>query len=155
MSRLAVTAAVLAGSAAQGETPGDADRTAVLAAAQAFFAAMESHDGARLRQLMLPEALLVSTADDDSKEPPRVSTADAFAERIGKSTEKLLERIWDPQVQVSGNLATLWAPYDFHRDGKLSHCGQDAFHLVRQNETWKIAVVSYTMVPAEQCRKTG
>jgi hypothetical protein len=42
-----------------------------------------------------------------------------------------------------------WAPYDFHLDGKLSHCGIDSFGLVRGADGWRIAGISYTV------QKTG
>ena len=31
------------------------------------------------------------------------------------------------------------APYDFWIDGKYSHCGIDAFDLVKTSEGWKIS----------------
>jgi len=50
-------------------------------------------------------------------------------------------------VQVRGNLAQVWTEYDFHLDGKFTHCGIDAFTLVRVNGDWKIAGTSYTVEP--------
>ena len=29
--------------------------------------------------------------------------------------------MWDPEVQVDGDIAALWAPYDFHIGGRFSH----------------------------------
>ena len=42
-------------------------------------------------------------------------------------------------------IATVWTPYDFWIDGKFSHCGIDAFDLVKTDEGWKIAGGSYTL----------
>ena len=42
------------------------------------------------------------------------------------------------------------APYDFHRDGEFSHCGVDAFTLVRTESGWKISGGVYT-VETEGC----
>jgi len=39
----------------------------------------------------------------------------------------------------------VWAPYDFWRDGKFSHCGVDAFDLIKTDEGWKIAGGGYTL----------
>ena len=47
-------------------------------------------------------------------------------------------------VQVDGPLATVWAEYQVLIEGKLSHCGYDAFHLVRRSEGWKVLNVSDT-----------
>ena len=48
-------------------------------------------------------------------------------------------------LMVQGNLAQVWAPYDFHLDGKLSHCGIDSFSLVRNADGWRVVGVSYTV----------
>lgn len=127
------------------------DRAAVIAVAEELFAAMAAHDGARLRQVLLPQAVFFVMDSSKPEEPVRTSTAAAFIEAIEKTPALLLERAWDPQVQIDGNLATLWAPYDVHRDGKLSHCGYDAFHFVRLEGRWRMAVVSYTKHPPEKC----
>ena len=70
-----------------------------------------------------------------------------FLNALGAVEEVWQERMWAPQVQVHGGLATLWAPYDFHRDGVFSHCGVDAFTLLRYDDGWKIAAVAYTVEP--------
>ena len=41
-------------------------------------------------------------------------------------------------VQVDGTLASVWAEYTFYAGERLSHCGVDAFHLVRTPAGWKI-----------------
>jgi hypothetical protein len=63
----------------------------------------------------------------------------------------MLERMWDARVLIHGRIAVLWTPYDFHRDGKFSHCGVDAFSLVKTDDGWKIAGFIYTVEP-EGCR---
>jgi len=52
--------------------------------------------------------------------------------------------MWEPTVLVHGPLAVVWAAYDFHRNKTFSHCGVDAFTLLRSPTGWKIATVSYT-----------
>jgi hypothetical protein len=37
------------------------------------------------------------------------------------------------------------APYDFHIDGKFSHCGTDVFTLVRAKGEWRIVSIVYTV----------
>jgi hypothetical protein len=41
-------------------------------------------------------------------------------------------------------MAQVWAPYDFHLDGKFSHCGVDMFTLVQGKDGWRIAAIAYT-----------
>ncbi|MDC8001223.1 hypothetical protein POV26_09250 [Aequorivita todarodis] len=50
---------------------------------------------------------------------------------------------WDEQltdfiVNSDGNLAHVWAPYEYYLDGKFNHCGANSFTLVYTDESWKI-----------------
>ena len=48
----------------------------------------------------------------------------------------------NPVVTVDGDLATVWTEYQVRRDGQVTHCGYDAFHLARLGGSWKILNVS-------------
>ena len=48
------------------------------------------------------------------------------------------ERIYDPEVKIDGTVAQVWAYYTFHRNDTFTHCGIDAFMLVKVGSTWKI-----------------
>ena len=54
------------------------------------------------------------------------------------------EPIRNPVVHVDADLASVWAEYQVRIDGKVSHCGFDAFHLARLGGRWKILNVSDT-----------
>ena len=77
---------------------------------------------------------------------------DQFLASIAKPGDTLYERMWDPEVRVDGDIAALWAPYDFRIGERFSHCGHDAFHLVRQDGRWRISAIAYT-VREEDCRR--
>jgi hypothetical protein len=51
----------------------------------------------------------------------------------------------DPLVMVHEGIAVVWTPYEFQVNGKFSHCGVDAFSLVRIDGRWKIAGIVYTV----------
>ena len=76
---------------------------------------------------------------------------EAFIQSVGDSGGRFLERMWDPVVEVSGPIASVWTPYDFWADGQFSHCGIDAFQLIRVDESWKILSVIYTMDRGDDC----
>ncbi len=47
--------------------------------------------------------------------------------------------IWDPKIEIDGNLAQAWTQYAFYVGKKFSHCGVDAFQLFKGTDgTWKI-----------------
>ena len=59
------------------------------------------------------------------------------------------ERIFDPEIRIDGNVAQVWAYYTFHRNSTFSHCGVDAFMLVKIGASWKITQL------ADSRRTTG
>lgn len=118
-----------------------AEEREVTAAVQRLFDAMAAHDGAAIRTAFVNDARLVAVRPDGKL---NVSAAETFAAHIGEAREAYLERIWEPKVLIRGAIAQLWAPYDFHRDKKFSHCGIDSVSLVKVEGAWKIAGISYT-----------
>ena len=119
------------------------DEELVVAVAEALFDAMRSKDAAALDRLFLPDARLMAV--DETQSPTRVAWTDRdqFVERIAGGEAELLERMWNPKVEIDGNIASVWTPYDFHRNGVFSHCGVDGFHMVRIGDDWKIAHLTY------------
>lgn len=120
----------------------------VVAAVQRVFDSMAAKDAQALSAAFLPDARLVALSPDG-----RVTSTPAaeWNARISTMQETPLERIWSPKVLIDGSLATLWAPYDFHRGGKFSHCGTDQVTLVRQDGVWKVAALAYT-IQREGCQ---
>lgn len=122
----------------------------VVAVANRLFAAMESRDTAEIRRLFLPQARIVSVGSQGGAPVVRERSPDEFIPGIARAPEPLRERMWSPEVRIDGDLAMLWAPYDFHRGARFSHCGTDAFQMVRLGGAWRIAALSYT-VQREGC----
>jgi hypothetical protein len=118
------------------------DQDDAIAIVQKTFDRMAAHDGPGIEALFLKDARLVAIRE--SGESTTTAIAD-FATRLGAAKYKLIERMWAPQVRISGRLASLWAPYDFHRDGKRTHCGIDQVNLVKTPEGWRIATLIYTI----------
>lgn len=129
---------------AQGST--SADSAAVLAVVQRFFDAMTRQDSIMLRGVLASGAHLSSVLAGGT-EPARFQSDSAFIVRIATSKRKLLERMWTPSVRMGGDIASVWTPYDFHIDGKFSHCGVDIFDLLRTAVGWRIVSVAYTVQP--------
>jgi hypothetical protein len=119
----------------------------VIGTVQRLFDAMSARDGGSIRALFVPGASMIAIRANGKVS---ISTAEEFATRIAEAKEVLLERMMTPKVMLQGNIAVLWAPYDFHRGGKLLHCGIDSVSLAKTEAGWKIAGVSYT-VQTEGC----
>ncbi len=128
-----------------GGQPASAERDAVIATIQKLFDAMAAHDNDAVARLMMPEGRLYSTNDAREATAVRVRSVEQFVAELRQNRQKILERIWNPEVRVRGGIATLWANYDFHLDGKFSHCGIDGFDLVKTGAGWKIAGGVFTI----------
>jgi hypothetical protein len=144
---IVVLGALVAAPAAPAETPA---REAVLATVQRFFDTMAARDVKGATAVLLPEGRFFSTRVLSGKPVVRSSTHREYLDRLAGRKEEVLERTWQPEVKVRGGIATVWAPYDFWKDGAFSHCGVDAFDLVETDEGWKIAGGVYT-VETEGC----
>jgi hypothetical protein len=71
-----------------------------------------------------------------------------FIRMAGRTDQPPLdEPTRNPVVQIDGDLASVWTEYQVRRDGKVTHCGYDAFHLARLGGKWKIINVSDSFRP--------
>ena len=115
------------------------DREAILATVQKVFDAMRTRDTALLSQAFDSTARLVGVS---SRGAPSVSLTmpSQFGAAISRAPagDVWNERIYDPEVRIDGNLAQVWAYYTFHRNSTFSHCGIDAFMLLKVGTAWKI-----------------
>ena len=150
MKRILV-ALVLLATPAQAAPPPGSEEAAVLAAVEAMFDALARRDQAAFSALLIPEATSIDVRlDGPRKDTFRIRrNAEAFAS-IGAGTEVLLERIWDPTIRVHGPIAVVWAPFDFHIDGKFSHCGVNLLELLKSDGKWRLSNASWT-VQTEDC----
>jgi len=48
------------------------------------------------------------------------------------------EKLLAINVQIDGNLASVWTPYEFYFNGTFSHCGTNSFQLFNNNGLWQI-----------------
>ncbi|HEX7119771.1 MAG TPA: nuclear transport factor 2 family protein [Longimicrobiales bacterium] len=121
------------------------DEHAVLEVVQRLFDGMRAADTAVVRGVFHPEARLIRAGVRNGHPAVSVSAIDGFLAALGGATDVWDERLYDPAVRIDGNLASVWAEYTFHRGDDFSHCGVDAFQLVRTENGWKIISLADTM----------
>jgi hypothetical protein len=143
--RVALLFIVFALGAAPSHAQSSADRDAVLAALQVFFDTMTARDVEGARQILVPQGRFHVMDLARPKSEPRSFSNEEYFAQLQASKQTMRERIWNPEVRVHGPIATVWTPYDFWLDGKLSHCGVDAFDLIKTADGWKIAGGAYTI----------
>jgi hypothetical protein len=141
ISILVAVAAVPAGAQANPE------RDAVLKALQVFFDTMTARDVEGARAILVPQGRFYAMRNGKA-EPASLSNEEYLAQLQARK-QTMRERIWNPDVRVHGRIASVWTPYDFWIDGKYSHCGVDAFDLIKTDDGWKLAGGTYTV--EEKC----
>ncbi len=82
--------------------------------ARTFLSALSAADTATLGPLLAPGAMIYSVRDGTGGPALRAVTRAAFLESLGEEDQDLLERMWDPTVQLQDRVAMVWTPYDFH-----------------------------------------
>jgi hypothetical protein len=141
---------------AQSPSPSAAtEREAVLAVVQAFFDTMAAKDVAGARRVLMPEGRLYAVRQQDGKPVMRARTNEEYLKDLANRKNRVRERMWNPEVRIRGSIATVWTPYDFWIDGKLSHGGIDAFQLTKTDEGWKIAGGTYTIESKPEASPLG
>jgi hypothetical protein len=78
------------------------------------------------------------------------SNTDFFKQTEDQTTD-YFERMWDPVIMYRGDLAVAWTTYDFHLNGKFSHCGAESFTLTRVDNRWMVMDWAYTANELENC----
>lgn len=128
----------------------EAERTAVLATVQKVFDAMRTRDTALLRQAFDTSARLAGVSTRGTP-AVRLTAPASFGNAIASAPagDVWNERIFDPEVRIDGDVAQVWAYYTFHRNKAFSHCGVDAFMLLKVGSEWKITQL------ADSRRTTG
>ena len=109
------------------------------AVVKTMFAAMQARDTTAIRATMHPGLRLVATTTVEGAPAYRVGPVDGWIRGVGRSTANIEERTFDHEQRIDGNLATVWTRYEFFRDGNFSHCGIDAYQLVKLAGKWLIA----------------
>ena len=129
--------------AVEAQTP----RDSVIATVQEFFRTMEANDATGAARILTPDGLAYATQSRGDSVIVRSRSFQSHLDRLREGRDVILERMWNPVVQVHQTVAMVWTPYDLYVNGKFSHCGIDVFTLVKERDGWKVANVSYTVEP--------
>lgn len=122
---------------------GQKEDKAVKAVIRNFFKAMEGGDTTALLQTCTAQPVF-QTYMKNREGQMEVFTED-FADFVrfvgGPHEEKFREEIEFEAVHAEASLASVWTPYTFYVNGKVSHCGTNSFQLVKEPTGWKIQYI--------------
>ncbi|HEX8636803.1 MAG TPA: hypothetical protein VF692_01975 [Pyrinomonadaceae bacterium] len=124
------------------------DAKDVLAVVNKMFAEMANHNPTAIAALYAPDANLAAVIKNkEGKSVVRSFTGEKFSQNFAVKRGSLEEIMYAPETKIFGDLALVWGRYVFFTDNKISHCGVNAFHLVRTDAGWRIANASTTIEP--------
>ena len=153
VTSILVAAALVSAVAALGPAPAmaqqapvaDEARSEVLGVVATLFDGMREKNEAKLRSVFHADARLHTAGSGAGGTP-----IEAFIRSVLSSPAGLDEVTFDEQVLVDGPLAVAWTPYNFFADGEFSHCGVNAFTMMRSEDGWQILQIVDTRA-AEGC----
>jgi cytosine/adenosine deaminase-related metal-dependent hydrolase len=121
-----------------------APRQEAAAVVEKLFEVMRAKNADAIRGVFQPNGQLTALdkpRDGKGFSTTRNFTADAFAKMISESKApgEFIEKMPEKQVTIYGDAAVVTGRYTFHVGDKFSHCGVNAFHLVRTEGVWRIA----------------
>jgi hypothetical protein len=147
MSAIAVLAFSTAAGAQTAAAPQSAAATEkdVLAVVNRMFDGFAKKDTTIIRGTLHDDVkLITAVTNKEGKAVVHAETMDKFLVGIATAPGKLDERLFNPEVRIDGNLASVWVLYEFWYDDKYSHCGIDSFQLARTEMGWKIFSIADT-----------
>ena len=106
-----------------------------------FFIAFHAKDSVGLQKVCHVDMSLQTVTNAKENSRLKNEKASEFYKSIASipSHIKVLEKITDYKVQVDGNMAHVWTPYEFYVNEQLSHIGVNSFTMIKEpNGEWKI-----------------
>jgi hypothetical protein len=128
------------------------EEAAVTSVINRLFKGMELGDSAMVHSAFYKKVTMARVARDKNNNVvfrPE-NSIDGFLKAVGTPHKEVwYEDIWNVKVQIDGDFAQAWCDFAFYADKTFSHCGVDAFHLIKEKGEWKIFHL------ADTNRKTG
>ena len=112
----------------------------VQATIEQLFDGMRASDSAMVAETFTKDAIMKRVATNEEGEVMVNSgNLTSFLNAIGSPKEQIWdERIGSYDINIDGNLATVWTPFEFYIGDRFSHCGVNSFQLVKKDGNWKI-----------------
>ena len=118
------------------------EKDAVMKPVKMLFEGMQKGDSALVHKAFSKTVTMATIGIDKAGKPfiRHESSIQDFLASIGTPHAAVYnEMIWDEKILIDGNFAQVWTNYAFYLGKKFSHCGVDAFNLVKgEDGNWTI-----------------
>lgn len=108
-----------------------------------FFEGFHARDSAKIKSVCSENMILQSIAENPKGNSLSEESSSEFYHSIATIPMEIefSEKILSHSIQVDGSMAVVWAPYEFYKDGALSHSGVNVFTLFEMDGFWKIIYI--------------
>ena len=128
-----------------GLPPPSGDEAAVMAPVTAILKGIADNDGGAILAASRSEGGLTAVFDANGKRVVNRITWAEFATGLKKEgTDRYEERLFNPAIEVEGDVGFVWARFTVLKNGVPQHCGYDLFDVVRENGQWKVLNVTWS-----------
>jgi hypothetical protein len=114
------------------------------AAVDQLFLGMRMGNATLLRQVFAPDVRFAVLDESGGSAQIAAQGLDGFIRSVEVSGGAWNEQIYDVEVRVDDRVASVWAPYTFYLNERVSHCGVNSIELLRDADGWKITQISDT-----------
>ncbi len=125
----------------------------ILAPIKAMFDGMRAHDSAMVRSAFVPGAQF--SRPPAPGQAHRYTSLEQFLGGVGRPGAPWDEQIYDVEIREEGGMASVWTFFTFHLGERFSHCGVNAFLVVRTAEGWKISGLADSFPRETGCEIDG
>ncbi len=117
------------------------EQAEVKAAVDTFFEGFHKGDTTLMKSVMV-DKIIMQTAyrNKEGKDILVTDEPEKLIKAIANrpDDQKWDERLLDYSIQIDGNMANVWTPYEFWFNDTFSHCGVNSFQLFKDGDQWKI-----------------
>jgi hypothetical protein len=106
-----------------------------------FFEGFHKGDTLLMKSVMAENLVMqTSFTTKEGKNKINTESAEGIITAIANrpADQKWDERLLDYKIEVDGNLAHVWTPYEFWYNDTFLHCGANSFTLAKTDAGWKI-----------------
>ena len=116
----------------------------IKATIETFFDGFHQKDSLLMRSVLHESFKLESVALRDNKISKRDLNGKEFISAVTQRSDSPVwkEKLLSYEINIDDPLANAWVKYEFWIDNKLSHCGVNSIHLLKDGLKWKIFSIS-------------
>lgn len=112
------------------------ENDAIKESIEKLFIGMKNADTIMIRSVFADEAILQTITKNNEIKTEKLQNFLSSFSKLSKNDAD--EKIRFESINIDGDLASVFTPYEFYYKGQFSHCGANSFQLVKQNNVWKI-----------------